>query len=57
MPDINGDGSVTARDLTILSAAYGSSRGDRNYDRRADLNSDGRVDYRDLAMLGAQYEG
>ena len=56
-PDINGDGSVTARDLALLSAAYRSSRGDRNYDRRADLNSDGQVDYRDLAMLGAQYEG
>ncbi len=56
-PDINGDGSVTARDLALLSTAYRSSRGDRNYDRRADLNSDGQVDYRDLAMLGAQYEG
>ena len=56
-PDINGDGSVTARDLAILSAAYGSKSGDRIYDRRADLNSDGQVDYRDLAMLGAQYEG
>lgn len=55
-PDINGDGSVTARDLALLSAAYGTSTGDVNYDRRADLNSDGRVDYRDLAMLGAQYE-
>ena len=56
-PDINGDGSVTNRDLAILSAAYGTQSGDRNYDRRADLNSDSQVDYRDLAMLGAQYEG
>ncbi len=55
-PDINGDSSVNAKDLALLSSAYGTQRGDKNYERRADLNSDGQVDYRDLSMLGAQYE-
>ncbi len=55
-PDINGDGSVNGRDLALLSAAYATDTGDRNYDRRADLNNDGLVDYRDLAILGARYE-
>ena len=56
-PDINGDGSVNDRDLVLLSAAYATRTGDRNFDRRTDLNGDGLVDYLDLAILGARYEG
>jgi len=42
--------------LALLSAAYGTQSGDKDYERKADLNNDNQVDYRDLAMLGAQYE-
>ena len=55
-PDINGDSLVNAKDLALLSAAYGTQSGDKDYERKADLNNDSQVDYRDLAMLGAQYE-
>ena len=55
-PDINGDSLVNTKDLALLSAAYGTQSGDKDYERKADLNNDSQVDYRDLAMLGAQYE-
>jgi hypothetical protein len=47
--DINGDGVVDGIDLTILLAAYGSSRAG------PDINGDGIVDGFDLAALLAAY--
>jgi hypothetical protein len=47
--DLNGDGAVDGVDLTILLAAYGSSRAG------PDINGDGIVDGFDLAALLAAY--
>ncbi len=46
--DLNGDGQVSASDLTILLAAWGTSGS-------ADINGDGNVDGLDLSELLAQW--
>ncbi len=53
--DINCDAMVDYRDLAVLGAAYGTSKGEPNYIAAADLNNDGTIDYRDLAIVGANY--
>ena len=53
--DVNGDGKVDYKDLAILGAAYGKSKGEAGYNAKADLNGDGKIDYKDLAILGANY--
>jgi hypothetical protein len=46
--DCNGDGAVDVTDLLILVYAFGSARGDANFDPQADLNFDDLVDVVDL---------
>ena len=43
--------SVTATDMAAVGRAYGSRRGDANYNAAADVNSDGVVNDADLAAL------
>jgi parallel beta-helix repeat protein len=50
--DINGDGIVDVKDLSIVSIAYGSLEGEPDYDPIADLNNDGIVDMKDLTTVG-----
>jgi len=49
--DINGDGSVSVVDLTIVSLAYGYFEGEPGYDPVADINEDDIVDMRDIATV------
>jgi hypothetical protein len=53
--DINGDGKVDIKDLTIAAQAFGSYRGDPRYNPDADVNQDGTVDIRDLAMIAKNF--
>jgi hypothetical protein len=53
--DINGDGIVDYKDLAILAIAYGSKKGDPNFNPLADLNNDSIIDYKDLAILASNY--
>jgi hypothetical protein len=53
--DINADGIVNYLDAIILGAAWGSIKGDANFDKRADLNYDDSINYLDSAILGANY--
>lgn len=46
--DVNDDGIVNVKDLTIVSLAYGSFQGEPDYNPDADLNQDGIVDMKDL---------
>jgi len=55
--DINEDDIVDYRDLAILAAVYGKSKGDLGFDIKADLNNDDTIDYIDLAILAANYGG
>ena len=45
LADLNTDGSVNIRDLSILLSRWGTT------DRPADINGDGRVNIRDLSIL------
>lgn len=50
-PDINGDGTTNAFDLSILLSSFGTSRGTQNFNPAADLNADGTVDSFDLSIF------
>jgi len=49
--DIDESGRVDGFDLITFSRAYGSVKGDNNWNVRADLNGDGAVNEADLAIL------
>ncbi len=49
--DVNGDGKVDIEDLVLFARAFGSKKGDSNYNSRADFNNDGQVDGLDLILL------
>jgi hypothetical protein len=53
--DINADGSVDGLDLGIMCAAWGSLKGDPNWDQRADLNYDDVIDGVDFWILLANW--
>ncbi|MFQ5806522.1 MAG: PQQ-binding-like beta-propeller repeat protein [Phycisphaerae bacterium] len=55
LADLDGDGTVGLSDLATLLAAYGTSRGDADFNSDADLNRDGTVDLSDLAGVLAVY--
>jgi hypothetical protein len=51
--DLNEDGKYSVGDLAIISAAYGKTSVDANWDQysKADLNHDGKIDIEDLAAM------
>jgi hypothetical protein len=49
--DLNGDGKVDQADVVLFQQAYGSVRGDPNYNPDADFDGDGRVTVNDLRIL------
>ena len=49
--DINGDSVVDVRDLQRLAWAWGSERGDPNWNEDANLNCDGVIGVADLQLL------
>jgi len=52
--DINGDGVIDYKDITILTTALGTKYDDPTYNLSADLNEDGKIDLADLAILTSQ---
>ena len=53
--DVNGDRTVDASDLFVLSEAYGSDPSKPNWNPDCDFNWDGKVDASDLFDLGKNY--
>jgi len=53
--DINRDGIIDDQDLNLMRAAFGSMRGDPNWNPDCDLNGDGVIDSTDLGIIGAHY--
>lgn len=49
--DVNGDKTVNGVDLSIVSQAYGSSKGEPRYNPIADINEDELVDIRDIFLV------
>ena len=53
--DLNGDGVVDIIDLSIVGRAFGSFKGEPNYNPAADINLDGIVDVMDLSLVSMNY--
>jgi len=53
--DINHDGLVDIRDISIVGRAYGSTPEHERWNPTADLNKDNIVDIRDISTVGRDY--
>lgn len=53
--DCDGDNEITIGDYATLSAAFGSSPGDENWDPSADVNGDETVDVGDFSLLSGNF--
>ena len=53
--DINQDGKVDIKDISIVASAFGTSLGDPRWNPAADVNQDGRVDIRDVAIVAKNF--
>jgi subtilase family serine protease len=51
MGDVNGDGTVNYRDITLAILAFRSYPGRARWDPHCDLNRDGMVDMRDITTI------
>jgi parallel beta-helix repeat protein len=53
--DINGDGRVDGRDITIAARAFGTRPGYPRWNPDADINGDGMVDGRDITLIARNF--
>jgi hypothetical protein len=53
--DVNQDGAVNLKDVTIVNNAYGSTPESELWDPRADVNSDGIVNLNDMVLVLSHY--
>jgi len=53
--DVNGDNTVDIFDAILMSSAFGSSPGMKNWNDAADLNGDGVVDIFDAIILAGHF--
>jgi len=53
--DLNKDGRVDIRDMTIVAMAFGSEPGDENWNIIADLNDDEVIDIRDITIVALEF--
>lgn len=49
--DINGDGTIDIRDITIVALAFGSKPGDPNWNSDADVHEDGVINIKDIVTV------
>jgi M6 family metalloprotease-like protein len=53
--DFNGDNKVDDQDWAVFRRAYGSRKGDPNYQASADFNTDEIINFRDLQIFSGNY--
>jgi hypothetical protein len=53
--DINGDGKVNGKDISIAAKAFGTKPGDPRWNPDADVNGDGKVDGKDITMIARNF--
>jgi hypothetical protein len=53
--DINGDGKVDGRDMTVAVRAFGTFPGRPRWNPNADVNQHGRVDGRDITIVAKNF--
>jgi hypothetical protein len=56
-PDINGDGDINIRDVSLIALAWLTISGDDRYDWRCDLNSDGKININDVSIFIIAFSG
>jgi hypothetical protein len=49
--DLNSDGKVDETDLIIITGAFHSKTGDKNYDRKMDFDNDGLINIKEVAKI------
>jgi len=54
--DLNNDNKINMTDLDLLSACFGSKRGDSRYNACFDLNGDEEINLLDLAILTKNFK-
>ena len=55
LPSKGGNLQMDFEDVIAFGAAFGSKKGDANYNPQADVNDDGSVDFSDLATAAASF--
>jgi PKD repeat protein len=55
MGDINGDGKVDGKDITLAALAFGTVPGDARWNLDFDINQDGKIDGRDLTLIALRF--
>ena len=53
--DLNGDGFIDMSDIIMVGQAYGSKRGDDNYEERLDFDQDGTIGALELNIMAAMF--
>lgn len=53
--DLNKDGKIDGEDLVIFAAAFGSKKGDANFDPNCDFNEDGVINGADLTLFAKNF--
>jgi hypothetical protein len=50
-PDIDHNGIINMKDIAVVARAFGSEKGDADWNHLLDLNADGKVNMIDIAMV------
>ena len=53
--DVNRDGKVDLRDISLVAIAFGSYPGHPRWNLIADINQDGKIDLRDIALVARNF--
>jgi hypothetical protein len=53
--DLNGDGKVDVKDISVVAYAFGSYPGHPRWNQAADINRDGKIDVRDVAAASRNF--
>jgi Dockerin type I domain len=53
--DVNQDGKVDMKDISVAIAAFNTSPGSPRYNPNADVNNDSRIDMRDIVQIALNF--
>jgi len=53
--DINNDGKIDIRDISIVATAFGTKPGDGKWNSKADINNDDKININDVTRVATKY--
>jgi hypothetical protein len=53
--DVNGDGYINIKDIVLVSAIFGTKKGDPQYQPNSDVNGDGYINIKDIVLVSANF--